>query len=327
MAQTDAVYSSGVLVKGVDPTFPNTLRGLVEAINYTISKYQPNAVFGWQFNLWASPAGGFTNAGITGKGIVRLTDTLGLAKGRNAIYNEAKAIANYYVSAGILTHGAKLSASTSTASMRALRTRTAIRSSPRGSGMRRTDELPDLRQCAAQHHAAARDPVADPGGPHQLDHRDQPVHEREVPGPDEYHAELRGLGVHVLLRRYLHDDRNSRHILRHDRWRPVAGQHEREQSHLGVAPPARPRCGCTVALFGPGVGDSTDNVGSGESYYWISKVQNYYKNPIALVSSPVGIPLPQIRAAARAARPGGSTAARRAARIPARPRCRRPLRS
>ncbi len=93
--------------EGRRPDVPQYPARPVEAINYTISKYQPNAIFGWQFNLWASPAGGFTNAGITGKGIVRLTDTLGLAKGRNAIYNEAKAIANYYVSAGILTHGAK----------------------------------------------------------------------------------------------------------------------------------------------------------------------------------------------------------------------------
>ncbi len=74
-------------------------------------------------------------------------------------------------------------------------------------------------------------------------------------------------------------------------------------SHFQLARDA----GVTVALFGPGVGDSTDNVGSGESYYWISKAQNYYKNPIALVSSPVGIPLPADTGGGTGGNTGGST--------------------
>ncbi len=59
-AMTHAVYTSGVLTAGVDPAFPDTVAGLVQAINYTISKNCPQVYFGWQMNLWASPAGGWT---------------------------------------------------------------------------------------------------------------------------------------------------------------------------------------------------------------------------------------------------------------------------
>ncbi|MDJ0742637.1 MAG: hypothetical protein QNJ32_04645 [Xenococcaceae cyanobacterium MO_167.B27] len=105
-AQTDAVYNAGILKRGEDPDFGNNLQGLVQAINYTISKHEANVEFGWQFNLWASPAGGFTGVGIPGTGIVHLTETLGFEEGKKAIVDEAKAIAQYYMDAGILDYGA-----------------------------------------------------------------------------------------------------------------------------------------------------------------------------------------------------------------------------
>jgi hypothetical protein len=103
-AKTSAVYSSGVLNASTDPVFPNTLEGLVKAINYTISKYAPNVYFGWQFNLWAST--GIT-VPIPASGIMHLTDTMGMVKGRAAIAAEAKEIAKYYIEAGITSYGAK----------------------------------------------------------------------------------------------------------------------------------------------------------------------------------------------------------------------------
>lgn len=48
-----AAYDSGILTKGVDPDFPNTLEGLVKSINYIINKKYPSANFGWQFNTWS----------------------------------------------------------------------------------------------------------------------------------------------------------------------------------------------------------------------------------------------------------------------------------
>ena len=102
-ALTDAVYDVGVLKKGIDPTFANTVQGLVQAINYLIHKTAPNVQFGWQFNLWASP--GITTQ-IPSTGLMRITDSLGITAGRAAIVSEAKAIAAYYIKAGVLTYGA-----------------------------------------------------------------------------------------------------------------------------------------------------------------------------------------------------------------------------
>ena len=102
-AMTSAAYSSGVLTTGVDPQFDNTVTGLVQAINYTIGRYAPNVEFGWQFNLWASRG---LETPIPAKGIVHLTDTLGIEAGRAAIAREAELIAEYYIDAGVLSHGA-----------------------------------------------------------------------------------------------------------------------------------------------------------------------------------------------------------------------------
>lgn len=104
-AMTNAAYSSGVLASGTDPLFPDNVQGLVQAINYTISKYAPQVYFGWQVNLWASPPGGWTTS-IPGKGIIHKTDTLGVAAGRPLIYQEAAAITQYYLQAGVTQYGA-----------------------------------------------------------------------------------------------------------------------------------------------------------------------------------------------------------------------------
>jgi hypothetical protein len=101
-ARTDTAKSSGVL-GSADPTFPNTITGLVNAIDYTTHKLAPNAYFGWQVNLWASP--GITT-GIPSNGLIRKTDTEGIATGRAGIASEARAIADYYLGAGIKSQGA-----------------------------------------------------------------------------------------------------------------------------------------------------------------------------------------------------------------------------
>src|SRR5581483_3457191 len=77
--------------------------GLIQAINYTIHKNCPNCVFGWQFNLWASP--GIT-VGIPSTGLMHLTDTMGISAGRTAIKNETQQIANYYLNGGVTSNGA-----------------------------------------------------------------------------------------------------------------------------------------------------------------------------------------------------------------------------
>jgi hypothetical protein len=101
-AAAGAAHSSGVLGSG-DPTFPNSVKGTIEATNYIIHKFGPNVQFGWQFNLWASPG---VTVGVPTAGIIHLTDSLGISAGRAAIAKEAAAIAAYYMSGGITSYGA-----------------------------------------------------------------------------------------------------------------------------------------------------------------------------------------------------------------------------
>ncbi|EPX60208.1 cellulose 1,4-beta-cellobiosidase [Cystobacter fuscus DSM 2262] len=93
-AATYAVYDSGVLQRGVDPTFPNTLTGLVQSINYTLRKYTPKAFLGWQLNLWAAP-------GAPSTGIVHATEVYGLEAGKTRIQENARANAGFALKAGV----------------------------------------------------------------------------------------------------------------------------------------------------------------------------------------------------------------------------------
>lgn len=102
-AVVHTVYDSGILHRGSDPSFPDSLVGLVQAVNYLIATRAPNAVFGWQFNLWASLSDG---SGIPASGLMRITDSLGLAAGRSRVALEAQRIADYYLAAGVASYGA-----------------------------------------------------------------------------------------------------------------------------------------------------------------------------------------------------------------------------
>jgi hypothetical protein len=101
-AATHAAYASGALVHGVDPEFPDTLTGMVQAINHTVRKHGgPSAFLGWQLNLWGAPGGG-------GKGICHATEVLGFAAGRTKIREVATATAEFAMKAGITSEGAEL---------------------------------------------------------------------------------------------------------------------------------------------------------------------------------------------------------------------------
>ncbi len=103
--RTDSAYLAGVLVHGVDPEFPNTVTGYVQAVNYLFSKNLPKAYFGWEFALWAHPANGWTVPSGT-LGLMHLTDTMGVAAGRAAIAREAAATTDFYLRAGAASYGA-----------------------------------------------------------------------------------------------------------------------------------------------------------------------------------------------------------------------------
>ncbi|MBV1775624.1 hypothetical protein KSF73_07825 [Burkholderiaceae bacterium DAT-1] len=101
-AQVSAAYSSGVLGTS-DPQFPNTVEGLVKAVNYIISKYSKNAWYGWQINLWAD-----ANSGASSQGLMHITDAneKGWSAGRPFVAASAQRVASYYNAAGITSYGA-----------------------------------------------------------------------------------------------------------------------------------------------------------------------------------------------------------------------------
>lgn len=100
-AVVDAAYSSGILEKGKDPDFENNVKGLVEAINYTVNKYYKEAYFGWQFNIWS-----YSSHEIPNQGLLHKTELIGWDAGREFIKQVAKETADYYYSAGITSYGA-----------------------------------------------------------------------------------------------------------------------------------------------------------------------------------------------------------------------------
>lgn len=100
LAYVDEAYTSGVLVRGKDPDFPNTVAGLVNAINYITRKNSPQAFFGWQFNVWA-----YSN-GVPGQGLMHATEIMGQQAGLDFIKTAATATAKYYLDAGVASYGA-----------------------------------------------------------------------------------------------------------------------------------------------------------------------------------------------------------------------------
>jgi hypothetical protein len=74
---------------GMIPTFGNNLRGLVEAINYTIRKCDPGAFIGWQVNDWAL------------RDPLKDTDTIGVTAGRASVVSVGNQVGAFVNSADI----------------------------------------------------------------------------------------------------------------------------------------------------------------------------------------------------------------------------------
>ena len=83
----------------------------MQAVNYLINKSLPSATFGWVIDPSASPAGGYAVA-PPAKGLIHLTDTLGIGTGRLALGVEARDIANFYIAAAVTSYRASFVATT-----------------------------------------------------------------------------------------------------------------------------------------------------------------------------------------------------------------------
>ncbi|SHI61607.1 hypothetical protein SAMN02745163_00491 [Clostridium cavendishii DSM 21758] len=99
-ALVDTAYETGILTRGQDPDFPNTVQGLVQSINYITDKYYKQAYFGWQFNIWSY------SGTVVPRGLMHSTEFNGWENGREEIKKVAKITADYYIDAGVRTYGA-----------------------------------------------------------------------------------------------------------------------------------------------------------------------------------------------------------------------------
>ena len=286
-AQTSAAYDAGILRTGVDPQFPNTLKGLVESINYIIGRETPQSYFGWQMNLWASPAGGWTTP-LPGTGIAHLTDDRDINLGRTQIYSEAAAITNYYINAGVKSYGAKF-LSIDKYGLDAATAEASAANDPAHStwfwnsdqwtnylvfvrAMHETASLPVvLWQLPVGHinSSAAVNPYSETGRFPDLTNSNR---QGEDSAPTFFFGDtFTTTGARFS---FFSTNRGA------DTGISTNGNSITWSEHLSAAKAA----GVTMVLFGAGVGGSTTNVGTppSDGFWWITKTQRYYLHPLPL---------------------------------------------
>jgi len=291
MARTDAAYQAGALDPNVDPVFDNTVQGLVQSINYTISTRAPNVRFGWQFNLWASPG---IHTSIPRTGLMHLTDTMGIEAGRQAIAAEAAEIADYYINAGVTSHGAEFLA-IDKFGLDAVGFESTAANDPASSTWfwnadhwmnylefsrvlhEKTDLPVTLWQIPVGHinTSLAENPY-DPSGVFP-DLANSVTQYEDSAGTFFLGDTFQTTGARRdFFGQNLGGDANV----------SLSGDTITWGSHIAEAAEA----GIDTILFGAGVGASTDGVGSPptDSFWWISQAQDYFEDPVPLDGSGSG---------------------------------------
>ena len=283
-AYTDQVYASGLLEEGVDPEFDNSVQGLIQAINYSISNSDANVDFGWQFNLWASP--GIT-VGIPSTGLIRITDSLGIDAGREAIVSEAKEIANYYLNAGVATYGANF-ISIDKYGLDAVGYQSGSAADPEsGTWFWNQDHWDNYLLFTKTLHETTEKPVTLWQIPVGRINGSQSINPytgetfEDLPNTTARYEDSAGT---FFFGDTFTGDANRVDYFGRDLdgngGVTVDGNTVTWESAFEAAADA----GITQILFGAGVGISTDGVGSPptDGYWFISKVQEYYDNPVEL---------------------------------------------
>ena len=303
-AATHGAYTAGVLVHGTDPEFADTIQGYVQAVNYLFHKNLPNAYFGWEFALWGHPAGGWTTPSGT-LGLMHLTDEpipgdnsganatkLGIAAGRQAIYNEAAAETNYYLKCGVADYGASF-VSVDKYGLDA-GAETGAAANPLNStwfwsqtiwnnyltfvkAMHETASLPvTLWQLPVGHINTSA--LANPAGGTFPDLNNTSTH-YEDSAPVYFFGDTFTPGTDSRYK-YFSGATNNSDV------DPEADLSSNGSSVTwGSAMDLAAQSGVRVALFGAGVGDSTAGTGNPptDSGWWITAAQNYYLNgPVSL---------------------------------------------
>ncbi len=108
--KVSSMYDAGLLTRGTDKYFPDTVAGFVQSINYYVGEKMPNLRIGWKTNIWAVAATDFQNQKM---GLLHETDSMvypwqnqwtsgvGWTDGRKAIIKGATNLGNFLNKAGV----------------------------------------------------------------------------------------------------------------------------------------------------------------------------------------------------------------------------------
>ncbi len=285
-AVVDAAYSSGILEKGKDPNFENNVKGLVEAINYTVEKYYPQAYNGWQFNIWA-----FSEPGIPSQGVLHKTEFIGMEEGQKYIKDVARKTAEYYLAAGINSYGTEFISIDKYGLDGAYEPGAA--ENPKDSKwlwnsdiwnnyllytktLHETTERPViLWQIPVGHlNSSQENNPYDASG--KFKDLTNAVGNYEDSAPTFFFGDTFNAGGGKRTEYFSTNEYNDPKV-------KVQGDTITWENHMKEAKDA----GIVSILFGAGVGASTDAVGSPapDNYWWITKAQRYLKNPLPLDAS------------------------------------------
>ena len=279
-AKVEMVYTTGVLNKDNDPSFPNTVEGLVSAINYTINKYYPAAYYGWQFNIW-SYAG---NGDVPGQGLLHKTEYIGQEEGIKFIKNAARITAEYYKAAGVDRYGADFISIDKYGLDGAFESGAA--NNPKDSRwLWNADIWTNYLEYVGTLGEVCNLPVVLWQLP--VGHLNQSQQSNPYKGdlfPDLTNAVGNyedSAPTYFLGDTFKPNGDKRLQYFGTNIWKDtkvkVNGDCITWESHMKEA---REK-GIVAILFGAGVGASTDSVGAppADAYWWIAKIQEYYKNP------------------------------------------------
>ncbi|TQV87070.1 Ig-like domain-containing protein [Aliikangiella coralliicola] len=258
-----------------------TIYSLVKRINATIDNKRRlghKIFFGWQLNLWAyAPTSG-------NQGVLRRTDDLGWVQGRNAIVESARETTQYGIDAGILTHGADF-ISIDKYGLDAMIHQNKENPADSTWFFNNDHWMNYLHFVNTMHETSAKPivlwqlPVGHINGTHETSvytgQRFQDLNNTPTKGEDSsttfFFGDSFTVGNSVRLDYFAQNQAQDNQL-------NVAGNKITWGSHIQEAKDA----GVIVALFGAGVGISTDGVGSPptDDYFWIQKVQSYYQNGV-----------------------------------------------
>lgn len=268
-----------------------TIKTLIERVNKTINDKRREGhqvFFGWQLNLWSyAPTSG-------SKGVLRRTDSddLGWVAGRQAIDEAAQATAQYGIDAGILSHGADF-VSIDKYGLDAM----IHQNTPNPADSTwffNNDHWMNYLHYVKQMHQVTNKPMVLwqlPVG-HINGSTDTSAYTGQA-FPLLDNSNTRGEDSTTSF--FFGDTINTNDSVRQQYFsQNLAGDSKLSASgnqitfgdHFSEAKDA----GVIMALFGAGVGMSTDGVGSPptDDHFWIQKVQGYYANGVVPLSQEYG---------------------------------------